>query len=446
MAARKGELTMARKPASIVPLIDVSGSMADDNFIGGARVAADAFIHFFQSGDLFAIFAFNQSVRTVYPANGQLIAFTSQQVLTDASNAIFRLQPGGQTNMGDAILRGVSLLKPQAAPTGIVLLSDGKPNVGPNAVDSCDANIRTYTVGLGPGTDPTVMRQIAEKTSATFLFTATPKGLNSIYFDIIGKADVAQLVSNAVRQEKEFRITVPLQAGLPDATIGVAWPETSIEIGTGPNQIQVTILDPESQPYKGPFVYLRRGYVIFPIDKPEAGDWVVKVKYQGDHPPAITAAAVDPTQSSRMLLRAPDRVPAGAPIVIHAELQHEGTPVRSLSGEASAEVPLFSIGEVIDANRDALRSMAKRDGEEDDSEESPDLVRFRKLHGTRLATEDIFPHRTVAASVRAADKGQQEVRIPTEKPGLYTVNVVCAGEHPNGGRFQRTELVTVEVI
>jgi hypothetical protein len=437
---------MSRKPASIVSLIDVSGSMRNDNFIGGAKVACDAFIHFFQRGDLFAILSFETTVHNVYPANGQLIAFTSQQVLTDASNAITALQPLGVTNMGDAILRGVSLLKPQAAPTGIVLLSDGMPNTGPDPVQSCDPNIRTYTVGLGPGTDTTVMRQIAEKTSATFLFTPTPKGLNSIYFDIIGKADVATLVSNAVRQEKEFRITVPLQAGLPDATIGVAWPETSIEIGPGANQIQVTILDPESEPYRGPFVYLRRGYVMFPIDRPQAGDWVVKVKYNGDQPPAITAAAIDPTQTSRMLVRAPATVRAGAPIVINTELQHEATAVRSLSGEATAEVPLFSIGEAIDANRDALRSMAQRDGEEDYGSENPDLVRFRKLHGTRLAEEDLFPYRTVAATVRSADKGQQELQIPTEKPGLYTVNVVSAGEHPDGGRFQRTQLVTVEVI
>jgi hypothetical protein len=435
---------MARKPASIVPLIDISGSMSTDNFIGSAKVACDSFIHFFQTGDLFAILSFESIVRNVYPSNGQLVAFTNQQILTDASNAIAALQPLGSTNMGQAILNGNALLRPRPAPTGLVLLSDGQPNVGPNALDSADAAIRCYTVGLGPGTDTAVMSAIATKTSATFLYTPTPKGLNSIYFDIIGKADVAQLVSNTVRQQSEFRINVPLQANLPDATIGVAWPDINIGYGNGTNDISVTILDPESEPYSGPTVYLKRGYVMFPINAPMPGDWVVKVKYHGTTPPAITAAAVDPTQFGKLVLRAPQSVKAGQPIIINAEMQADGTPVRSLSASATAEVPRLTLGEAIDAVRGELNSVDVTP--EENGGRDPELERFLRLHGDRYATDDIFPHDTVEASVRAADKGQQELQIPTGKAGLYTVNVVSIGEHPDGGRFQRTQLVTVEVV
>ncbi len=436
---------MTRKPASIVPLVDVSGSMGTDNFMGAAKVACDSFMHFFQTGDLFAILSFESRIHNVFPSNGQLVAFTSQQVLTDASNAIAALQAFGfSTNMGDAILRANALLKPRPAPTGAVLLSDGHANDGPNPVDSADPAVRTYTVGLGPGTDTTALVRIAEKTGATFLYTPTPRNLNSIYFDIIGKANVAQLVSNAVRQENEFRLNVPLQANLPEATIGVAWPEPNIGYGTGPNEISVTILDPESEPYQGPTIYLKRGYVMFPLTAPMAGDWVVKVKYQGTTPPAITAAAVDPMQFGQLLLRAPRRVNAGSPIVLNAEMQADGTALRSLSASATAEVPRYTIGEAIDRTRDRLRGVElnPEDARDDDS----DLTRFCKLHADTYQTDDVFPYDQVEASARAADKGQHELEIPTSKAGLYTINVVALAEHPDGGRFQRTQLVTVEVV
>jgi hypothetical protein len=351
----------------------------------------------------------------------------------------------GMTNMGTAILTAVALLKPQPAPTAIVMLTDGKNNQKPDPVKSADAKIRTYPVGIGLGTDPTILQQIATKTGAYYYRDATAKTLISIYFDIIGKAGIGQLVSNVVRENKEIRLIVPLQAGLPGATIGVAWPEPWIGYGLGDNQIQVTVLDPWSEPYQGSPVYLERGYVMFPIESPEQGDWTVEVKYNGDTPPAITAAAVDPTQTSRMLLNAPPTVRAGTPIVIDAQLLHENTAVKSLQASATAAVPVLSIGEAIDANRDALRSIDLSAEADIDSGEDPDLARFRLLHGARLATEDIFPHHTVTASVRAAGKGH-ELEIPTNKPGCYTVNVVSAGEHPNGGRFQRTSLVTVEVV
>ncbi|HEX2122047.1 MAG TPA: vWA domain-containing protein, partial [Thermoanaerobaculia bacterium] len=123
---------MTRVPAKIVPLLDVSDSMQFYQYLTPAKVALDTFVNMFQLGDMFCILSFSDSVYNVYPSTTTLATYSSPSVLQAASTAIQAVKSVRMTNIGDAIVAAKNVLQPQPEPRGIVLLSDGEWNRGPD--------------------------------------------------------------------------------------------------------------------------------------------------------------------------------------------------------------------------------------------------------------------------------------------------------------------------
>jgi hypothetical protein len=441
---------MPRAIAKIVSLMDVSGSMGYYNYITPAKADLDTFVNMFQPGDKFAVISFDQNIYRTYPTTANLT--TANPVsLAEASTKIKALQPGGTTNIGDAIIAGTNLLNPEQEPRGMVLLSDGEWNAGPDPLKVLPSNIRIYTIALGDQGQLDLLRKIATQTQGQYLYTPDAIGLASIYFDILEYAKVGQVVTNAFRSiqnAQQFPALVKLSAGLDSASVAVNWADPTITFTTGnpgTNQVKVRVLDPDFKPVTMEPVYRDYGFVVYNLPYPKAGNWSFDTFYYGNKTCNVTAGAIDPDQLSVLTLDAPqEAVPAGETFTVRARLAHDGQPLEQSALAVTADVPSVSIDEVLAAQRSELAGVELPE-DVDPQGAGADRTRLQILRQQRLPHVDILPRHTVAAAVRATGDGDHEVTVHTHKPGEYVVRVEAVGPHPNGGEVMRTRLVTVSV-
>jgi hypothetical protein len=441
---------MPRAIAKIVSLMDLSNSMNFYNYITPAKADLDTFINMFQPGDKFSIISFRDTISYVYPTSASLT--TANPVsLADASSKVRAMTASGNTNIGDAIIAGTNVLNPESEPRGMVLLSDGEWNKGPNPLNVLPSNIRIYTIALGDHGQLDTLRKIATQTQGQYLFTPDAIGLASIYFDILEYAKVGRVVTNAFRSIQNaqmFPALVKLSAGLDSASVAVNWADPTITFtsGTpGTNQVKVRILDPDFKPVQLEPVYRDYGFVVYTLPTPKAGNWSFDTFYYGNKTCNVTAGAIDPDQLSVLTLDAPrEAVPAGETFTVRARLSHDGRPLERAALAAAADVPAVSLDEALAAHRHDLNAV-KLPEDVDPKGPGADRSRLQALRQQRLPYVDLLPRHTLPASVRATADGDHEITVHTHKPGEYVVRVEATGPHPNGGEVMRTRLVTVSV-
>lgn len=184
LTGQDGTCLPARHPADVALVVDVSGSMAGQP-IADAKTAAKGFVDRLEPAvDQVALVSFSDSatVNQVLAAYAGTVRF-----------AIDALSAGGNTNIADALARARAELdgpRHRAANARvIVLLSDGQPNVGGDpraeAAAAKAAGIRIFTIGLGDGVDPALLRDLATSPSDYF-YAPTSDQLAAIYEQISG--------------------------------------------------------------------------------------------------------------------------------------------------------------------------------------------------------------------------------------------------------------------
>jgi VWFA-related protein len=184
-----------RQPASIVLLVDVSGSMYG-NPIEQARAAVREFIGQMEPDDRIALMSFSTGVTLLQD-------FTSDRSLLDA--AAGRLTAFGDTALFDAVMAGVQ--QSNAAPDGgklIVLLSDGvaTENLGNRAASLAaaeEANASVIAVGLGPSVDVDYLRELTSRTGGRYVQAASAARLRTAYAEI-AKSVVRRYFSDYIMQ------------------------------------------------------------------------------------------------------------------------------------------------------------------------------------------------------------------------------------------------------
>lgn len=184
LTGQDGTCLPERKPADVVLVMDTSGSM-EGQPIADARTAAKGFVDRLEPGtDQVSLVSFSDSA-------------TVNQVLASYAGAlrvaIDGLSAGGSTNMADGLARARAELdsarhRPANA-KAIVLLSDGRPNVGgdplPEATAAKAAGVRIFTIGLGSEVDPALLRSVASSPDDYF-YAPSSDQLAAIYQQISG--------------------------------------------------------------------------------------------------------------------------------------------------------------------------------------------------------------------------------------------------------------------
>ncbi|MBX7144266.1 MAG: VWA domain-containing protein [Oligoflexia bacterium] len=162
-------------------VLDKSRSMADGEKLDYAKEAARETIRNLKSDDLVQVVGFDAS---------PFVVVEMSQVGENRERAIdrvSRLFPAGQTNLLPAIDEARrSLVRANAGRKHMIILTDGKiPDEGPYYVELVKQlrllGITVSTVLLGSGTDPGMLRTMADQGGGAFYQTNDPRSLPKIF-------------------------------------------------------------------------------------------------------------------------------------------------------------------------------------------------------------------------------------------------------------------------
>ena len=167
-----------RMDASLVFVIDVSGSMDRQNRLGLVKKALNLLVNELRPTDDVGI--------VVYGSQGKvLLEPTSGEDTVEIMNAISKLAPEGSTNAEEGLRLGYEMANRMLEPgriTRVILLSDGVANVGRTGHDSILKEVRRYaddeitlsTVGFGIGNfNDVLMEQLANDGDGNYGYVDT---------------------------------------------------------------------------------------------------------------------------------------------------------------------------------------------------------------------------------------------------------------------------------
>ena len=177
-----------RKPASLTFVIDISGSMGQDNRLGLVKQSLQLLVERLRPTDTVSI--------VVYSDNTRVVLFpTSGEDRTTILNSIYSLQTEGATNLEAGLRLGYQLASQAYRALGInrvILCSDGVANVGATSTDAilesirgyADAGISLTTVGFGMGNfNDVLMEQLADKGDGNYSYVDTLEQARHMFVD-----------------------------------------------------------------------------------------------------------------------------------------------------------------------------------------------------------------------------------------------------------------------
>lgn len=167
---------VARPALCIVPVVDVSGSMAGRK-IEAVRYALERLMVHLVPGDRAGLVTFDSTVRTPVP----LVEVTAARK-NDLRRAIQSLRPGSNTNLAGGLLEAIQLVRKASLPAGmrarLIVLTDGLANEGPATTPEtltslCRAELKGLTLsafGYGDDCDQTLLSELASTSGGSYAY------------------------------------------------------------------------------------------------------------------------------------------------------------------------------------------------------------------------------------------------------------------------------------
>ncbi|MBL9016369.1 MAG: VWA domain-containing protein [Myxococcales bacterium] len=206
-----------RKPANLVFLVDVSGSMRSDDKLPLAKRSLRILVDNLKDGDTVSLVTYAGSTRVVLPPTG---LENRNQILA----AIEDLQSGGSTAMGDGIQLAYAQAEQGLRPgtiSRVIVLSDGDANVGRTTHEEILKTIKgkvkegvtLSTIGFGMGNykDET-MEQLADKGNGNNFYIDGLSQAKRVFQEQLGSTlevvakDVKLQVDFDASQVKKYRL------------------------------------------------------------------------------------------------------------------------------------------------------------------------------------------------------------------------------------------------
>ena len=174
------------KPLELVVLLDLSGSMEKRVFL--LRRGVTTMIECLKPGDSIQIIGFNHRVFEISPPSTDLAEATTKLSLLEAQ---------GSTNLYGALWSGLKSLRKSNQRRALVIFTDGRHELDQEEdpyekkMEDCtdlarEIGIPIYTMGLGFGYDPAVLRELAEATGGKAFVYIKPKMIHKA-FETIGR-------------------------------------------------------------------------------------------------------------------------------------------------------------------------------------------------------------------------------------------------------------------
>lgn len=199
----------ARKDATLIFVIDVSGSMARQDRLGLAKRSLRLLVDELRDSDKVGI--------VIYGSTGQILL---EPTSVDADHkqtiisAIDALGAGGSTFAEQGLKLGYRMAADEADPeriTRVILVSDGVANVGATGADSILKTIRDYvdegvtltTIGLGMGNfNDVLMEQLANNGNGTYHYVDTLAEARRLF--VVNLAGTLQFIARDAKIQVEF--------------------------------------------------------------------------------------------------------------------------------------------------------------------------------------------------------------------------------------------------
>ncbi len=155
-------------PKDVCFVIDVSGSMQQQNRIASARDAVKFCLKALNPGDRFALVTFSTGVEVF----GDGLTDATPEAIEKAVAHVEKLEARGGTDLCGAALEALGMVSGGDRPCLTVLVTDGKPTVGVTDADEIvkkveeanRANVRIFTFGIAEQLNVVLLDRIAETT------------------------------------------------------------------------------------------------------------------------------------------------------------------------------------------------------------------------------------------------------------------------------------------
>ena len=155
-------------PKDVCFVIDVSGSMQEQNRIASARDAVKFCLKALNPGDRFALITFSTGVEVF----GDGLTDATPEAIEKAVAHVEKLEARGGTDMCRAALEALGMVAGGDRPYLVVLATDGKPTVGVTETDEIvkkveeanRANVRVFPFGIAEQLNVVLLDRIAEAT------------------------------------------------------------------------------------------------------------------------------------------------------------------------------------------------------------------------------------------------------------------------------------------
>lgn len=193
-----------RPPVNVAIVLDKSGSMSGEKIVQ-ARDATIQGLRRLGSRDIASVVAYDTNIDVTLPA-------TKLTSMDDAISKVRAIESGGRTALFAGVSRGVGELRKfldEDRVNRVVLLSDGKANVGPSSPAELGAlggslteeGISVSTIGLGLDYNEDLMVQLADRSDGNHYFVESASQLGEIFDREFGDtlSVVAQEVSVTIR-------------------------------------------------------------------------------------------------------------------------------------------------------------------------------------------------------------------------------------------------------
>lgn len=194
------------RPTTIVLVVDKSGSMAQDDKMGGLKRAVASFLEGLPKGSKVAVVAFGSEVRLICPLTTDFVQVQS---------AVEELTPDGGTRFYDGVLKALEVLEEERGRRAVLALTDGMDTASQNAripsliTYAIKLGLPIHTLGFGSERDLAgqSMRTLAESTRGQYYTAQEADKLRLIYEEI------------AKRLRSSYTATYQTDRKIPDGTL-----------------------------------------------------------------------------------------------------------------------------------------------------------------------------------------------------------------------------------
>lgn len=180
-----------RKPANVLLVVDVSGSMNDENKIGQARLGLQRFVRELSPRDRVGLTTFRSFSTVIVPIapvseNGALLRSRIGQLVAEGATALYDATASGWL--------AVDTLRDDTRINAVVVLSDGADTASVAQLDQVlpplrargegeGRQIRIFTIAYGSDANGDVLGQIAEASGGK-AYSGDPETIEQVYLQI----------------------------------------------------------------------------------------------------------------------------------------------------------------------------------------------------------------------------------------------------------------------